>query len=374
MAGIYIHIPFCTKACNYCDFHFSTSLKHKSEIVFCLLKEIEERKDYLQNELIETVYFGGGTPSLLSESELSSIINEINTTFNVNKHPEITLEANPDDLTLTKLKELKQTGINRLSIGIQSFYDKTLQWMNRSHNYNQAINAVNYAQDIGISNISIDLIYGIPNMTMQEWEDNIDKAIALNVPHISAYCLTVEEKTVLHHQVVKGLAMPKDDVSIKQFKLLIKKLEEVGYEHYEISNFAKKDYVSKHNSAYWLEKKYLGIGPSAHSYNEKSRTWNVANNMKYMNAIKNGTSYNEQEIIDTTTAYNEYILTRLRTIWGIDELYIKNRFGEHIYQYFTHEISTYIINRTVKKEKSVYTLSLEGKLIADQIAGDLFFV
>lgn len=377
MAGIYIHIPFCTKACHYCDFHFSTSLKIKSEMVDALCLELKNRTTYLGAEAIKTIYFGGGTPSLLTKEELKKILDTIYTHYNLIETPEITLEANPDDLNEQKLKELKEAGINRLSIGIQSFDDDTLKWMNRSHNTQQSLACIEMAQNIGLSNISIDLIYGLPKLSNKAWKEHLKQAIELKPTHISAYCLTVEEKTVLAHQVTKGeINMPTDDVSEEQFQLMINQLAKAGYEQYEISNFCLTGFESKHNSSYWKGKKYLGIGPSAHSYDGKSRRWNVANNHKYLQGF-NGTAPNywEDEIIDETTAYNEYILTSLRTKWGVSSNALNEKFNSDLVNHFQKEVYYFIKNGLVEiTPDDCYVLSEQGKFLADGIASDLFWV
>ena len=305
MAGIYIHIPFCKKACHYCDFHFSTSLRFKGDMIKSILKEIVQEKEYLENEEVETIYFGGGTPSLLDGKELKSILAKINGVFNVVASPEITLEANPDDLTLDKLKELKNVGVNRLSIGVQSFFDEHLTWMNRAHSAKESKECITNAIGLGFSNITLDLIYGMPNLSNQQWEENIQKAIDLGIGHISAYNLTMEKDTAYAHFVKKGVyEAPSDEKGADQFQLLIDGLKKAGYLQYETSNFAKSSQYSKHNSSYWKGKKYLGIGPSAHSFNGISRQWNVANNKKYIDAITNNLPQFELEELTTFDKVN----------------------------------------------------------------------
>lgn len=375
MAGIYIHIPFCKKACNYCDFHFSTSVKYKTELINCLVLELEKRKDYLKSETIETIYFGGGTPSILSKDELQLVLNTVYANYSVLPTAEITLEANPDDLTLEKLTELKKIGINRLSIGIQSFIEENLTWMNRSHSVKQAKECVKNAQKIGFDNITIDLIYGIPNLTLNEWKNNIKQAISLNINHISAYCLTAEEKTALYHAIKTGEThMPCDDETSVQFEILIDELTANDFIHYEISNFGKQNFESKHNSAYWKQKKYLGIGPSAHSFDGKSRQWNVSNNIKYINGAKANKWDFEIETIDEVTRYNEYMLTSLRTIWGVDINYLNEHFSSKITTHFNKEIQPFIAKEQIVLQNNHYVLSTKGKLMADYIASELFWV
>lgn len=374
MAGIYFHIPFCKKACHYCDFHFSTTTKNKQAIVDAMLIELEQRKNYLPNQDISTIYFGGGTPSLLSSDQLIQLLKKVSELFDVDLSAEITLEANPDDLTEEKLKELKSIGINRLSIGIQSFYDRDLQWMNRSHNADQAMDCVRTAQDLGFENITIDLIYGIPNQTIEEWQSNLDKAIALNVPHISSYCLTVEPKTALAHKVKnQEVKIVEDEVAEIQFRMLIKTLSENGFEQYEISNFAKDVYLSKHNSNYWKGEHYLGIGPSAHSFNGISRQWNVANNNQYVKAVEQNLPCFEVEVLTKEQQYNEYILTTLRTKWGVDEDYIFDHFGQKMIDYFKKSSKNYRESEFLLKNGSTNILSEKGKFLADRIASDLFY-
>ena len=286
MAGIYIHIPFCKQACHYCDFHFSTSLKHKDELLQCIHEELQLQRPYLENQTVETIYFGGGTPSLLSASELNKIIDTVHQNFEVLNQAEITLEANPDDLGIEKLKELRNTAINRLSIGVQSFFDEDLKWMNRAHQAQEAETAVKRAQDFGLENITIDLIYGYPLLSDEKWNNNIQKTIDLTIPHISSYSLTVESQTALDSFIKKGQQKPLDEMqSATQFKFLIQELTQNGFEHYEISNFAKPNQYAKHNTNYWRGIHYLGIGPSAHSFNGQSRQWNIANNAKYIQEI-----------------------------------------------------------------------------------------
>jgi oxygen-independent coproporphyrinogen-3 oxidase len=373
MAGIYIHIPFCKKACHYCDFHFSTSLKNKEALVTALCKEIELRKDYMGSKNISTIYFGGGTPSLLSKEELDKILNTISTHFTVAPDAEVTLEANPDDLTEEKIAGLKQAGINRLSIGIQSFVDEHLTLMNRSHNAKQAIDAVRNAQKAGIKNISIDLIYGLPNLPIDKWRDNIKQAFELDVPHISAYCLTVEKKTALNHMVQKKqITLPNDAETAEQFYMLIEESAKHGFTHYEISNFGKEGMYSRHNSSYWKNEPYLGIGPSAHSYNGSSRQWNISNNALYIKGIEASETIFEIENLTEADKFNEYVMTGLRTIWGINLDYVKTSFGEDILQELLQDSKPYIDSGHMQQNRENVTLTQKGKLIADKIASDLF--
>jgi oxygen-independent coproporphyrinogen-3 oxidase len=369
--GIYIHIPFCKQKCHYCDFHFSTSLKNKEDLITCLLKEIEIQKSYLNEEIVETIYFGGGTPSFLDSAEIRRILDKVYAEFDVISTPEITLEGNPDDFTFQKLQELKQAGINRLSIGIQSFNDVDLIWMNRAHNSSQATKCVQDAQSLGFDNITIDLIYGLPEMTIEAWKINLQKALDLDVHHISAYNLTVEPGTALHHLVKTGKSKPlSDEAGAEQFEILINTLEKNNFKHYEISSFGKEGYFSKHNSSYWKRKFYLGIGPSAHSFNGNTRQWNVANNSKYIKAIKEGEIPFELEKLSKTDRYNEYILLGLRTIWGCEFDYVKSEFGEEWLLNLKKQLVNYSGQMNIDEQS--FSLNQKGKVFADRIASELF--
>lgn len=373
MAGIYIHIPFCKQACHYCDFHFSTLLQNKSSFLNALKKEITLRKKYLENEMISTIYFGGGTPSLLSKIELMDIFDTLNQHFMIHPEAEITLEANPDDLTELKINELKDTPINRLSIGIQSFYDEDLKLMNRAHSSDEALKAVKLALSNGFENITIDLIYGIPTLTHHNWRNNLQIAFALNIKHISAYCLTVEPKTVLAQQVKIGSVKNVDEQhSSEQFEIMLDAMHSNDFVQYEISNFCKDGAYSKHNSSYWLKEKYLGLGPSAHSFNGSSRQWNISNNALYIQSLDKGELNFEKEELTINQCYNEYILTSLRTIWGIDLDYLEQAFGIGYLSFFIAEVQPYIQSGHVLNEEKKIYLSDKGKLIADKISSDLF--
>jgi oxygen-independent coproporphyrinogen-3 oxidase len=373
MAGIYIHIPFCKQACHYCDFHFSTSLKYKKELLQCIHQEIKLQKLYLENQVVETIYFGGGTPSLLSASEISKIIDIIYQNFEVSKNPEITLEANPDDLGIEKLKELKNTTVNRLSIGVQSFFDEDLKWMNRAHEANEAETAIKRAQDYGLDNITIDLIYGYPLLSDQKWKHNIQKTLDLDIPHVSSYSLTVEPKTALASFINNGKQKPLDEAqSAAQFQFLMEELTQKGFEHYEISNFAKPNQYAKHNTNYWRGINYLGIGPSAHSFNGQSRQWNVANNAKYIHELELKKVPDTLEILTLENKFNEYVMTSLRTQWGVDLAKIALDFGsdykKHLLAFADEHIATNLLAFADEK----LTLTTKGKLFADRIAADLF--
>ena len=320
MAGIYIHIPFCRKACHYCNFHFSTSLKQKDELLAAILKEIEIQKKYLNTAEIETVYLGGGTPSVLSIKDLDILFKTLDTHFTIKDTAEITLEANPDDLSLDYLQELKQhSRINRLSIGIQSFSEEDLLWMNRAHNAIDAKACIEYAQDAGFDNLTVDLIYGAPTTSDEQWLKNMKTVFDYDIPHISCYALTVEKDTALHNLVKKGKMPPIDEEkSARHFEMLMFEMKRFGYLHYEISNFAQPNHFARHNSNYWLGVPYLGLGPSAHSFDGTSRQWNIANNAVYIKSLNDNKVPFERENLTPAQRYNEYVMTTLRTIWGSD--------------------------------------------------------
>ncbi len=373
MAGIYIHIPFCKQACYYCDFHFSTSLKKKDELISALIQEIYLRKEEI-NEPVETIYFGGGTPSVLSNKEIDQILEPIFSLFDVIENPEITLEANPDDLSKERIQELSKSKINRLSIGIQSFYDEDLILMNRAHNAKEALDSLKEARYY-FENISIDLIYGIPNMSLVRWKTNILKALDLNIPHISTYALTVEPKTALASLIKNGkIPMPDDGIAHEHFLALIELLEKAGFVHYELSNFGKSDFFSKNNSAYWLGKKYLGIGPSAHSFDGKNRSWNIANNSLYIQSISKNELPNETETLSLQDRYNEYIMTGLRTIWGVSVSRVLNEFGESYKNYLLENAQPFIDKGQLDFENDILKTTIKGKFFCDGIASELFMI
>jgi oxygen-independent coproporphyrinogen-3 oxidase len=372
LAGIYLHIPFCKRACHYCNFHFVTSLRQKDELIQALVTEIALQKDYLGGETIETIYFGGGTPSLLTITELQLLLETIRFNFFVMPTAEITLEANPDDISNEKLFESKEAGINRLSIGVQSFFDEDLQWMNRAHNAQQAISNLQLATHY-FNNITIDLIYGTPQLTNEKWKKNVETALASHIPHFSCYALTVEPKTPLDKMIREHRS---DDVNpdkqSEQFLLLMQWMEEAGYEHYEISNFAKPGFRSKHNAAYWQGKKYLGLGPSAHSFNGTERQWNVSNNNQYITAINKGELPAEKEVLTPVQQLNEYIMTSLRTMEGIDLEIINSRFGVTEAELLS-KAKKHLESGLMKNVGNALVLTKEGKLLADGIAARLFF-
>ena len=375
MAGIYIHIPFCKQACFYCDFHFSTSLKRKEEMLQAILSELQLRKNEFEDEQIETIYFGGGTPSLLTSEEIATIFKVIYRNYNVIESPEITLEANPDDLSESKIIALSNSPINRLSIGIQSFFEDDLQFMNRAHTAEESKNCLSVAMRY-FDNITIDLIYGVPNMSTKKWKENLKIAFDFGVPHISSYALTVEEKTALHNFIKKGTVPPiNEQQALEHFNILVSETEKQGFEHYEISNFGKSAYFSKHNTSYWLGKKYLGIGPSAHSFNGKQRSWNIANNAKYIKSINNKTLPLEFEELSINNRFNEYIMTGLRTIWGVDLNKIEQDFGKTYLNELNKNSQSFIEKGLLEitSENKLVTTN-KGKFLADGIASDLFKV
>lgn len=373
MAGIYIHIPFCKQACHYCDFHFSTSLKYKDELLQAIIKEVQLQKNYLNNESIETIYFGGGTPSLLSADEINLIVGTITGLHTVSANAEITLEANPDDLDRAKLTLLKNTEINRLSIGIQSFFDDDLEWMNRVHRANEAEASVKRAQDIGFENITVDLIYGYPLLSDQKWKHNLKKVFELGIPHVSSYSMTVEPQTALASFIKKKKQPAMDEQqSAEQFILLMDAMQSQDFEHYEISNFCKPGHYSRHNSNYWKGVKYLGIGPSAHSYNGEVRQWNIANNAKYIQAMELGKIPAETELLTETNRLNEYIMTSLRTMWGLD-LNKLNVIAAGSAAPLLKTAERFFDNYWIVQKDDIIYLTQFGKLYADHIASELFF-
>ena len=385
MSGIYIHIPFCKQACHYCDFHFSTSMKKKDEMVLALAKEIELRKNEFENDVVETIYFGGGTPSILEISDIKLLIDAVYKHFDVIENPEITVEANPDDLSNERIIELSNNRINRLSIGIQSFFEDDLKLMNRAHNADEAKKCLEFATQY-FDNISIDLIYGMPNMSNEKWLQNIETALSFNVPHISSYALTVEPKTALKKLIQTGkIDEPKDEVAQEHFQILVDKLSENGFIHYELSNFGKENYFSKNNSAYWLGKKYIGIGPSAHSFNGTSRSWNVSNNSLYLKALAENKLPSETEILSKNDRYNEYVMTGLRTIWGISLERIEKEFGTNFLEYLLKQSEKFIADDLLEivtssdfeKQNRIEKLlkpTQKGKFLCDGIASDLFLL
>ncbi|WP_333599216.1 radical SAM family heme chaperone HemW [Flavobacterium sp.] len=374
MSGIYIHIPFCKQACHYCDFHFSTSLKKKDEMVLALAKEIQLRKGEFKEEIVETIYFGGGTPSILEVSDLKLLIDTVYENYDVIENPEITVEANPDDLTEERIIALANNRINRLSIGIQSFFEDDLKLMNRAHNSAEAKKCLEIATQY-FDNITIDLIYGMPNMSNEKWLQNIETALSFNIPHISSYALTIEPKTALHKFIQQGIIPQLDDeVAQEHFHLLVDKLEENGFIHYELSNFGKENFFSKNNSSYWLGKKYIGIGPSAHSYDGEKRGWNVSNNTVYLKSIAENKLPIETETLTKTDRYNEYIMTGLRTIWGVSLDRIEHEFGKSYLDYLNQQAAKYIEDHLLFIDDNILRTTKSGKFLGDGIASDLFLL
>lgn len=374
MSGIYIHIPFCKQACHYCDFHFSTSMKKKEEMIWAIANELKLRKTEFENEIVETIYFGGGTPSVLEVGEINFLISKVYENYSVSESPEITLEANPDDLTEERIIELSRTKINRLSIGIQSFFEDDLKLMNRVHNSEEAKKCLTIATKY-FDNISLDLIFGIPGMSNDIWKKNIEIALSFGIPHISSYALTVEPKTALHKLIQTGkIGKPNDDVAQEHFSILVEQLEANDFIHYELSNFGKENYFSKNNSSYWLGKKYLGIGPSAHSYNGISRSWNVSNNSLYIKALQENKLPNEIEILSVTDRYNEYVMTGLRTIWGVSIEKINTDFGSIYADYLIEQVQKFLTDDLVFIENNILKPTKKGKFLTDGIASDLFYL
>ena len=372
MGGIYIHIPFCKKACHYCNFHFSTTLHRMPEMMKAIGKEAELRKDYV-TEKVDTIYFGGGTPSLFTHNEVGNMIELFREFFLVDAPAEITLEANPDDISEASLSAWKKAGINRLSIGIQSFFEEDLLWMNRAHTALQSIQSIEMAQAAGFHNISIDLIYGRPGLTNENWKQNIQTTLSLKIPHLSCYALTVEPNTALEKMIATHQSSNVDeDKQALHFSILCQELDAAGYEHYEISNFALPGFRSQHNSSYWQGKPYLGLGPSAHSFNGKSRQWNVSNNRLYLQSIENGQVPFEIEWLTETQQFNEYIMTALRTIEGISLERIKADWGEEKTLALNLAALKYLQNGGLQINDNYLRLTVSGKFLADGIAADLF--
>lgn len=375
MAGLYIHVPFCTKRCLYCDFFSNTEMKYKEPYVTALIREMELRKGYLGKEPLETIYFGGGTPSQLPARDFERIFDAITRLFDIGPSPEITLEANPDDMTAEYVKQISTLPFNRISMGVQSFKEEDLRFLNRRHDRQQALRAVELCKENGLSNISIDLIYGLPGQTLQDWEANLDMAIRLDIPHISAYHLIYEEGTALYKLMKAGKISPvEEDISVALFSTLIERLTANGYLHYEISNFARPGMFSRHNSSYWTGSSYLGIGPSAHSYNGEARQWNVASLPAYLQAIEKGTPDVEIETLDINTRYNDFIITGLRTMWGVKYDDIQQQFGKEKLIYCQKQAAPYLKQGLLIEKDGTLTLSKEGIFVSDGIMSDLLWV
>lgn len=373
MAGLYIHIPFCRKKCHYCNFYSLASVKYLDAFYDALLEEIYIRRKYLEGKKIQSIYFGGGTPTFVNQDIIRQALQSISKYYSIAVDPEITLEANPDDINNSLLREYKDIGINRLSIGVQSFFDDDLKYLNRLHSAGQAYQAVMEAKSAGFENLSIDLIYGIPTLTNEKWTQNLQKAFSLDIPHISAYSLTVEENTALYILIQKkALTAPTDEQMIGHFRILQDKMKKHDYLHYEISNFCKTGYYSRHNSMYWTGEHYLGIGPSAHSYNGVSRQWNVSNILQYVDLIARNDRFYQTENLSDIQRFNERVMVSLRTMWGFNLNKTREDFGENTASHFLRSVSRYIKSGDMVERDGIYTLTDKGKLFADGIAADLF--
>ena len=375
MAGIYVHIPFCAQACHYCDFHFSTSLKYKQRIINAIKKELVMRKHYLKSKLIQTIYFGGGTPSAIDSMSLSYLLETIHNNYKLMPNIEITIEANPEDINQEQILSWSTMGFNRVSIGVQSFRDRDLKYMNRIHNSKQAKNSLRLLKESSINNLNVDLIYGYPELDNSAWKKNLDEVISLKIPHISCYCMTVEPKTPLDYFIKKGKQKKlNSSQGNAQFLIARKKLISSGYEHYEISNFAKPGYASLHNNNYWNKTHYLGVGPSAHSFNGISRQWNIKNNHVYCKKIEDKDSYYEFEILSNKNQINEHILTQIRRSIGMDINYFKQNMSDIEFVNFTIEISKLEAKKLLKVNGSSIVLTESGMLISDSISENLFLI
>jgi oxygen-independent coproporphyrinogen-3 oxidase len=377
LAGFYIHIPFCRKLCYYCDFHFSVSLKNKERLLKSLISEIQQRNIEFKDIVFDTIYFGGGTPSILTIEEVSMVLSTINKYYSIVPDPEVTFESNPDDLSVDYLSGLKAySSINRLSIGVQSFNDKDLKLMNRRHTAMEAIESIERTKAAGFDNINIDLIYGIPGMSLNTWVSNLEKFKNFGAGHLSAYHLTIEPRTVFSQFQKKGKLVPiTEEKSLRQFEILMRFADENGYDHYEISNFAKDGFYSKHNLTYWTGAPYIGVGPSAHSFNGKERRWNVSNNTRYCDSVLNGSGdYFEKEIIDPQTSFNDYMLTSLRTKWGVSKKLISDNYGEEIYQSFLVSSQKFVLDGTLIEKDGFLILAKKGIFIADYVISELMIV
>lgn len=373
MAGIYIHIPFCYKACHYCDFHFSTSLTLKTKLIDAICKELKLKNKYLGTQLVETIYFGGGTPSILEEKYIAKILKTIYKYFSISKFLECTFEVNPNDLTVGKTRSLIKLGVNRFSVGAQSFDDIQLKLLNRSHTSKQIERSIRLIQDLGVYNINIDLMYGTPNLKNKLWENNLRKAVSLNVTHISCYCLTIEKGTVFHKMVNSGnLKIDSDDNIKLQFLTMRDILRRNNFVHYEISNFCIPSFESKHNSSYWKGKNYLGVGPSAHSFNGKKRHWNIKNNYKYIDALNNDNNYFEEEILTKKNIVNEYILTNIRTNKGLARNILSRLTNNIEYSKLMSQLDKLINDRLIINKKDRFYLTQNGMILCDKITTDLF--
>jgi putative oxygen-independent coproporphyrinogen III oxidase len=371
MAGIYIHIPFCKKICNYCDFYHVITTGDHYQFLNALLREAELRQNYAGNEPVSTIYIGGGTPSVLSADELKNVLDGVKKHFSAEQCYEITIELNPDDITPQYLKDLKKAGFNRISLGVQSWRDEDLKMLNRRHTAGQAVKALQDTFRAGFENVTIDLIYGIPGMSLKAWESNLEQSLTYDIKHLSAYHLTIEPGTVFGKMKAKGLFEEADDEkSNSEFNILVKKMESGGFIHYEISNFGKPGYFSIHNSNYWKQVQYIGLGPSAHSFNGHSRQWNVSDLNKYISCVNEGSSYFEKEDLDLKTRFNEYIMTSLRTMWGIDLEFLEKTFEKESYDYVINLSGKFINYGMMKLDKKSLVLTNQGKMISDNIISE----
>lgn len=374
MAGLYLHIPFCKQACHYCNFHFSTNQKHKKDFIEALCKELQLKAKELKSVPLESIYFGGGTPSLLSLEDLRLIFQAIEMYYNVIPSAEITLEANPDDLTASKIKMLSKTKINRLSIGIQSFFEEDLQEMNRAHNAKEAIECLKIAQHY-FDNISIDLMYGMPQMSAERWRENLKIALDLDIKHLSCYALTVEPKTALEHFIKTAKHPPmNDELAAAHFQVLIEDTNKAGLIHYEVCSFGTPDTFSKHNTSYWLGKPYLGVGPSAHSFDGKKRSWNVSNNSTYIKTLEQDQLPLTEELLTPENRFNEYLMTGLRTMWGVSLSKIEEKFGIEFKNQLLKNAQKHLNSKTLVLEDDVLKTTIKGKFLCDGIASDLFIL
>lgn len=373
MNGIYIHVPFCKSKCAYCNFFSLASESRMRDYVEALKREIIYRKNYLGNDEVKTIYFGGGTPSLLSVESVDEILTLLHNNFDIDANPEITLELNPDTIDREKMSSLKQMGVNRMSVGIQSFFDDDLKYLGRRHDSNHALRVLEDLKNINFDKITLDLIYGIPTLTEEKWNKNLDIFFSTGISHLSAYALTVEPRTILGQKIDKGdLQEVNEDETIKHYQILVERAKEHGFEHYEISNFAKEGYRSIHNSIYWSDGKYLGLGPSAHSYDGKSRQWNVANLSQYLKLAGNSDECFEKEVLTLDDKYNEYVMTSLRTSWGCNVEKITLHYGIKYAEFFLKNVKKYVESGEMLINDNNYFLSENGKLFADGIASDLF--
>ncbi len=375
MAGIYIHIPFCKRKCHYCNFFSSASVKQKDDLLEALLMEIRMQKDYLGKEVVKTIYIGGGTPSLLNSEDIFKIYNEIKKYYILDEHIEFTLEANPDDLSPEKLLRIKDTPVNRLCIGVQSFHDDDLKYLGRIHDAKQSLKALQYTINAGFYNISADLIFGIPGQDIERWRNNLNILVKMNIPHISAYSLTVEPGTILERRILQDKIIPPDEtLSVRHFNKMMKIMKDNNYIHYEISNFCRHSFISEHNNNYWFGEKYLGIGPSAHSFNGNQRQWNVSNISVYIEQIKNKIIPSKKETLSAKQMFNEYLMIRLRTILGCDLKYIEKKFGADLYLHCIKQSKQYLDTDHLRMDDQRLYLTDTGKLFADKIASDMFFM